>query len=135
MVQSNRAISFIDTTVSVIWQERRILHELDLLGPPGKMKILLNIPSVNKLLWQVKHAVSIKPLIIDGDNIPETEAEFLGGMLNENGVYTFFTEDKQLKELSPNYEKLTELPETPLSPNRIAKYDYKPFYYNYREDS
>ena len=118
----------------MIWQERRILHELGLLGPPGKVKILTNTPYVNNLLWQVKHAVKITPLVTDG-SIPDTQEDFRGGHLSPSGVYTFFTEENSLGTLAPTFETITELPETEMKPYEISRFDYKPFYYNYREDS
>ncbi len=98
---------------------------------------MMNIPSINNLLWQVKHAVRIVPLKVTNDEIPSSFAEFRGGILEDDGSYTFFTEEdvNKLQHSAPTYEPISKLPPKRFTPNQLAGFDYKPFYYNYREDS
>ena len=117
----------------VIWQERRILNDLGLLGPVGVTKILMNIPSVNKDLWKVKHAVLIQPLKIHGE-IPDSQEGFQGGRLLPDGTYTFF-KPENADETMPVHSNSRTIPTIPLHPYELAKLNYQPFYYNYREDS
>lgn len=76
------------------------------LEEEGAISIVKNTPNVNKILWEIKHLISVKPITFP--NGPPKEGDYSGTYLKRNGellVSEKLKVDPQKLLLDPGQEK------------------------------
>lgn len=79
------------------WWEKQIIEQLELEGKLYQPVIHKNVPSINRLLDEVKHLVHIQPLCFP-HGLPEHESDFEHTLIRSNGEMVV---KKRLKQYEP----------------------------------